>query len=370
MKEVFQKAKYQLEHQLPFVLYRQPKSNSLQAFFMSSIEDVSTDFDQSGFCFFPFDQSQKNYFFPLKESIYKKVEIIDSELVEMNNESDTLIADNEDEKRKYFQLLAESIHLLKKGDYQKIVLSRPIRLSIEKLDAIEAFQKLLQIYHEAMVYIWYHPNEGIWVGATPETLVHYSSLNLKTMALAGTRVVQEGAEPVWRDKEREEQELVSKYIQQKLSSYSNYVKASETYNKQAGNVVHLNTDISARISKKDLQKVILDLHPTPAVCGLPTEKAKSYILQNETYEREFYAGFLGEINMHKEKSRTTSKRNQEALAIKQRRPETNLYVNLRCMKINKNECQLFVGGGVTASSNPTEEWRETQDKSQTLLKVL
>ena len=33
-----------------------------------------------------------------------------------------------------------------------------------------------------------------------------------------------------------------------------------------------------------------------AVCGLPKESAKKFILENEVYERKFYTGFLGELN--------------------------------------------------------------------------
>jgi hypothetical protein len=39
------------------------------------------------------------------------------------------------------------------------------------------------------------------------------------------------------------------------------------------------------------------LHPTAAVCGLPKEAAKAFILENEEYDREYYSGFLGELNI-------------------------------------------------------------------------
>lgn len=373
MKEILEKAALQLEAKLPFVVYRQPKSTRLQAFFMKDASSISVDFNQAGFCFFPFDDTQKNYFFPLLNADYFSTQIVKNDINTLFNESDTSLKEtleNETEKRSYIQLLAESIHFLKQGDYQKIVLSRPIRFPYKAQNAMQTFQRLLYCYKEAMVYIWYHPKEGIWMGASPETLVQYRSSQLKTMALAGTRKFQEKEDVLWQEKEKEEQELVSQYIQKKLSAYTSHLKISETYNKQAGNLVHLNTDISARIQPSALKKVILDLHPTPAVCGLPTEKAKRYILENEAYDREFYAGFLGEINLPKERNRATSKRNQEALAIKHRTNETHLYVNLRCMKIENDTGQLFVGGGVTAASNPTDEWIETREKSQTLLNVL
>ena len=49
--------------------------------------------------------------------------------------------------------------------------------------------------------------------------------------------------------------------------------------------------------KKSIKKIILALHPTSAVCGLPKQEAKEFILQNEGYNREYYSGFLGELNI-------------------------------------------------------------------------
>ena len=95
------------------------------------------------------------------------------------------------------------------------------------------------------------------------------------------------------------------------------------------------------------------LHPTPAVCGLPKEAAKQFILENENYNRSYYTGFLGELNMGL-----------------QNKNDSHLFVNLRCMEIEKNEAYIYVGGGITKESNPEEEWEETVAKSNIMLKVL
>ena len=39
------------------------------------------------------------------------------------------------------------------------------------------------------------------------------------------------------------------------------------------------------------KEVITTLHPTPAVCGIPTPAAKAFIQQQEKYQRTFYTGF-------------------------------------------------------------------------------
>ena len=76
-------------------------------------------------------------------------------------------------------------------------------------------------------------------------------------------------------------------------------------------------------------------------------------LKNENYNRAYYTGFLGELNLNE-----TSKNTSE------------LFVNLRCMEIKKDIAVLFIGGGITKESNPESEWLETVSKSETMKKVL
>ena len=40
------------------------------------------------------------------------------------------------------------------------------------------------------------------------------------------------------------------------------------------------------------------------------------------------------------------------------------------MRINSNEFNIYVGGGITAKSNPKEEWEETEIKAQTMLSLI
>jgi isochorismate synthase len=119
--------------------------------------------------------------------------------------------------------------------------------------------------------------------------------------------------------------------------------------------VHIKTDISAEIKAgKSISEVINALHPTPAVCGLPKADAKEFLLKNEGYDREFYSGYLGELN---------------ADAVTGA-PVTDLFVNLRCMKIKGNVAHLYVGCGITKDSNPEKEFFETINKSMTMRRVL
>ena len=97
------------------------------------------------------------------------------------------------------------------------------------------------------------------------------------------------------------------------------------------------------------------MHPTAAVCGLPKETAKEFILKNERYKREYYSGFLGEFNID---------------LVSFKNIQTDLFVNLRCMKITKDKAQLFIGCGITKDSIPEDEYKETVYKSMTMKKII
>jgi len=135
---------------------------------------------------------------------------------------------------------------------------------------------------------------------------------------------------------------------------------SSTESIRAGMLWHLKTTITGALdSGNSLKQIIEDLHPTPAVCGLPKEAAQDFILSMENYDRKYYTGFLGELNI-------------EALDVSTKNVDskTTLYVNLRCMELTEKEAFIYVGGGITEASDPEKEWQETEDKSLTMLQVL
>jgi isochorismate synthase len=194
------------------------------------------------------------------------------------------------------------------------------------------------------------------LGATPEQLLKANKDEIKTVALAGTQVFDGTENVVWETKEKEEQQFVTDFITNNLKDYASEVSVSAPYTAKAGNILHIKTDITAKLKdKKDLKNVIQTLHPTPAVCGLPKEATKSFIITNEGYNRDYYSGFLGELNIDLATFRAE---------------QSDLFVNLRCMKIVGNFAELFIGCGITSESNPEKEFLETVNKSMTMKKVL
>jgi len=48
----------------------------------------------------------------------------------------------------------------------------------------------------------------------------------------------------------------------------------------------------------------------------------------------------------------------------------DLFVNLRCAQLTQKEIFVYIGGGINSSSQEESEWQETENKAQTMLRVL
>jgi isochorismate synthase len=260
--------------------------------------------------------------------------------------------------RAYCRLVDSAIDFIVDSGIKKVVVSRTATAALPAGFApVETFQALCQRYPAAFISLVAIPGVGTWIGASPELLLSTDSHTLHTMALAGTQA-RPAAQPLtavhWSAKEIEEQALVSDYVRNFFSQAgAGVIHETGPRTVAAGNVVHLQTDFRVDLPRAALMtlanRVLHELHPTSAVCGMPKDKALSFILQHEGYDRSFYSGYLGPVHID---------------------GQSHLYVNLRCMQLGQDVAYLYVGGGVTADSSADAEWRETELKAGTLLAVL
>ena len=347
MKQILDKAKNHLAQNLPFVLYKKPKdTNSIGLFQKNDTLYSVTDFTEKGFIFASFDGT-KIVLIPEKESEIMNTAFPKKEIAIQEKERHL---SDEAAKNQFENLVKKGIQAIENHEFKKVVLSRKESLNLMDFDVITAFESLVQLYPTTFVYCFYHPKVGTWLGATPEQLVKANESEFKTIALAGTQKDTGSNEVVWLKKEQEEQQFVTDYIVEKLKNVASELLVSKPYSLKAGSIWHIKTDISGTLnSSSSLQQVIQLLHPTPAVCGFPKDKSKVFILENENYDRTFYTGFLGELNIG---------------------DKTDLFVNLRCMQIDKAKAHLFMGCGITKDSIPEKEWEESINKSMTMKKIL
>ena len=353
-----------LEKNIPFVSYRMPGEKNINTWIQLSgkfnfHENVKEVIDKTGFVYAPFHRETN---FPI---IFFEPELI----FENGDFDESLIDEISSKPPLYPEYDFETPFEIKKADYldqaksyidsfdgnfQKAVLSRvQIEKRPESFNIGEFFMHLQKSYPNAYCHLINIPGTGTWTGATPETLLRIDKNIAQTISLAATQPYFEKDQKLnWDKKELEEQQIVTDYIEAIFEKYKieDYNK-EETKNMIAGNAVHLATKFSFQKSplENQLGEFLSDLHPTPAVCGLPKYKALELILKTEKHNREFYSGFLGTLNLN---------------------DKTDLFVNLRCMKILPDKLALFVGGGLTKGSVPEKEWVETELKAGTLLKII
>jgi isochorismate synthase len=366
MIDFFIKVKQQEKQHLPFVIYSKPNKNKLVGFFQENDHlYFAEDFNEKGFVFAPFNGDQM-ILIPKKQSQKWIAQLIS---FEENHHSDLTYSENKEAKEHFEALVQKGIDAIGKGLFNKVVLSREEIVDLPDFDVVSVFEKLVRTYPSAFTYCWFHPKIGLWMGATPERLLKAKKNKFYTMALAGTQTFKGSSEVVWESKEKEEQQFVTDFILDNLKSVTSEVAVSSPYTLKAGNLLHIKTDIEGIINdNSNLKEVVSILQPTPAVCGLPKIIAKDFILKNEGYDREYYTGFLGELNRK---------------VVNKGKLKSDLFVNLRCMQIKidsfvieKNEvisikkAHLYIGCGVTKDSVPEKEWIETVNKSMTMRRIL
>ena len=365
LKDLLEKAHHAQAAELPFVMYRKPDSKTISCLIQKDKKlQFVKNYKESGFVMAPFLHRDKAVLFSDKNTVFYTSDC-DLETFDSDFRGDAINDVFKDEgKEKHLKLVAEGIKAIHQSDILKVVLSRQEVLSLGRIDISTIFKKLVVKYPSAFVYIWFHPEIGLWAGASPETLIEAKEGDFRTMALAGTTPFIRNKEIVWGAKEINEQQIVTDHIAHELQEMQ--ISIGSPYNKIAGNLVHICTDIHGKLTEKqDLNNLIRTLHPTAAVCGLPKTEAKNFILEHEGYNRGFYTGFLGELNFNK--------MNETDNASKNERSGTTLFVNLRCMQLvsePENSAILYVGGGITKASIPEQEWEETIAKSKVMKTVL
>lgn len=239
-------------------------------------------------------------------------------------------------------------NIIANGGIQKAVLSRCITHSVEVDFSISRFFfDLIKNYPNAFVNLYYSSVTGMWIGSSPETLISVNENQAQTVSLAGTKPLRSNT---FSFKELEEQQFVTDFIAKALIDNNIDFATENPEVVVAGPVEHLVTKFYFELkSDSALSDLVFSLHPTPAVCGVPTTKAKNLIEAIEQHKRYFYAGFCGPFEPSK---------------------RCDLFVNLRNLHLADNKATLFVGAGVTALSDALMEWEETVKKLNTLLPFL
>lgn len=273
-------------------------------------------------------------------------------LDEPSDESKVLIPSTECTSQ-YSKVFQTFIEALQAGKFKKIVLSRNETIETPaKQEPLQLMRAACNNYPNSFVSLWHTEPSGTWLMASPEVLIEKNG-QWHTMALAGTQTLSPSAMEIdtsgWDEKNRREQNIVEEYIEEVLQRKGISYLKSNPRPVRAGQLSHLCTHFYFNFPKQEsISALLKELHPTPAVCGLPKETTLNFIREQEPQSRKYYAGFNGPLQLN---------------------GETHLFVTLRCMNIQEGQATLYAGGGLIDTSKLENEWKETIKKMSTM-KVL
>ncbi|HEX4720522.1 MAG TPA: isochorismate synthase [Thermoleophilaceae bacterium] len=259
----------------------------------------------------------------------------------------------------YESAVGRAVELIGRGQVQKVVLAREVRVhAATAIDPGAVFGALREVFPSCFSYCVGTP-DGVFVGASPELLVRRDGSRAQTVALAGT--TRRSADPSVDDhlgekllhsgKEREEQSIVSARIENTLGPVSVWVAAAdEPVLVKVQNVQHLATPIRAQLREPvPVLELAGLLHPTPAVGGEPRDRAIRLIPELEGLDRGWYAGPVGWTDLAE---------------------DGEFCVALRGGLVRDRTAHLYAGCGIVRDSDPAAELAETEIKLQTMLPLL
>lgn len=329
-------------------------SSSQPPLLVEELEDLGT---WSGFVLVPFRESVSTKALLIRPDEVNVRDFLPSDTSQVTEAG--IPSDQEPDSR--YTAAFKAFHsAVSDGRFRKLVLARnktislPFSVDVCDPESVrELFQKACCMYPRLMVMLFYTPDSGAWLIASPEILVDSAGHSMHTVALAGTMQFTEG-HVQWSEKNKQEQHVVEQYIENLVMECSDNLVKDGPVTSRAGNLVHLRTDFRFHLrSGVTLGSLVSRLHPTPAVCGMPKKEAADFIAANEGLDRSYYSGFAGPVGINS---------------------QTHLYVSLRCAKLLPSQdglsALLYAGGGIMPESECCSEWLETESKFKTIRNVL
>ncbi|XP_019464665.1 PREDICTED: isochorismate synthase 2, chloroplastic isoform X2 [Lupinus angustifolius] len=255
-----------------------------------------------------------------------------------------------------------ALQMIKQNDSSlaKVVLARSTRVvPTADIDPLKWLACLKDEGANAYQFFLQPPNAPAFIGNTPEQLFHRKSLHITSEALAGTRA--RGVSPaldcqieldlLTSPKEDLEFTIVRETIRRKLEAVCEKVVIKpKKMIRKLPRVQHLFAQLAGRLGREEDEfEILSSLHPSPAVCGYPTEEAQLLIAETEVFDRGMYAGPVGWFGGG----------------------ESEFAVGIRSALVEKDLGALvYAGTGIVEGSNPYLEWDELELKTSQFTKLV
>jgi len=241
---------------------------------------------------------------------------------------------------------------------QKVVLARFTEIVFSEVPNIFSQLQRLEKNFDNCYTFAFKNGDSTFFGASPERLFKISDSFLETDALAGSIKRGHSSEEdsllekqlLQSEKDLAEHKSVVDFLLSKLTPLTEKILFdSQPSIKKLSNIQHLHSQFKAKLKEDTtIFSLLENLHPTPAVCGFPSESALKMIDMTEDFERGLYAGALGWFNSHN---------------------ECAFIVGLRSALLNGNTLRAFAGCGIVNGSDPVSEFKEIELKLKPILSL-
>ena len=253
------------------------------------------------------------------------------------------------------QAVATAVDRIRDGHLGKVVLARDLTVRADTpIDARVLLHRLAARHPACYTFSC----AGL-VGATPELLIRRTGDTVESLVLAGTTA--RGTDPAddharaarlfASAKDREEHRYAADMVRDALAPLcADLTVPDEPELLTLPNLIHLASPVHGRLAAdRSVLDVVAALHPTPAVCGTPTDTAMDLIRELESMDRGRYAGPVGWIDA---------------------RGDGEWGIALRCAEIDGTRARLFAGCGIVADSDPDAELAEARTKFRAMQDAL
>ena len=228
---------------------------------------------------------------------------------------------------------------------QKVVLAHDLEATTE--NAVDE-RHLLRQLSTAYPSCWTYSVDGL-VGASPEMLMRRIDCTITSRVLAGTRWAEHVDDHVAADlmvssKDLSEHSFAVDSVAAVLRGVVSELDVPDgPHPLPLANLTHLATDITGRLPDGGPSALELAamLHPTAAVGGTPTDRARSLIRELEPAPRGRYAAPVGWLDAA---------------------GDGEFAIALRCASVSEHTVRMIAGCGIVADSDPSTEAREAQVK--------
>jgi len=253
-------------------------------------------------------------------------------------------------RERWERTVREILRAIDAGEVSKVVAARCLMVEVQGATEPASVLEALGDRYPGCTRFCVEAGGAWFLGATPERLVRKRGRAVATEALAGSAGPGEGVDLLEDPKIRREHELVLDEMKARLAPLCEGVQAGEPELLELSNVVHRKTSLQAQAREGvSVLDVVVALHPTPAVGGVPREVALRWIAKREPDARGWYAGPLGWLDAS---------------------GDGEFIVALRSGLVCDGRAWLFAGAGIVRGSRPADEFDETELKLRAMREAL